>query len=150
MNFALGYLRNRSENIGYQQTGSGEWGLVSVPGIETEYGDGSFDEDEFQAEVSGPIAVIASIPLKGSVDGQLRRRIYTTKRSIEDDPFHRGRLDLRWKLTPSIEMALTSRVDLTFGYSYEQRKTTSDIPKVEEIKSFQVRQVFGAIAYRFE
>ena len=150
MSLALGYLRNRSENIGYQQTGASGWGLVDLPGIETEYGDASFDEDEFQAEVSGRIAVIASVPLNGGVDWQLRRRIYTTKRSIDEDPFHRGRLDLRWKLAPSLTTALTSRVNLTLGYSYEQRTTKSDIPRVEEIKSFQVRQVFGAVEYRFE
>jgi len=150
MSLALGYLRNRSENIGYQQTGAVEWGLVNLPGVETEYGDAAFDEDEFQAEVSGRIAVIASVPLNGSVDWQLRRRIYTTKRSIDEDPFHRGRLDMRWKLAPSLAMALTPRVDLTLGYSYEERTTTSDISRVEEIKSFQVRQIFGAIEYRFE
>jgi hypothetical protein len=150
MSLALSYLRNRSENIGYEQTGASGWGLVDLPGIETEYGDASFDEDEFQAEVSGRIAVIASVPLNGSVDWQLRRRIYTTERSLDEDPFHRGRLDLRWKLAPSLTTALTPRVDLTLGFSYEERTTTSDISRVEEIKSFKVRQVFGAVEYRFE
>jgi hypothetical protein len=84
------------------------------------------------------------------VDWQLRRRIYTTERSLDEDPFHRGRLDLRWKLAPSLTTALTPRVDLTLGFSYEERTTTSDISRVEEIKSFKVRQVFGAVEYRFE
>lgn len=146
--FALHYYRNRSINVGHRQTGGLGLGLLDLPGIEAEYGDASFDEDEFVARVSARVATLAHIAIRGALSCRFRRRVYTTGNSLEEDPFHRGRLDTRVKVSPSLTAVLTTKASLTVGYSHEVRQTVSDIPRVEQIKGFRVRQIHLTLQYK--
>jgi hypothetical protein len=146
---AVDYRRNRSDNVGRRQIGSLEWSPEDPLGEDTEYGDATFDEDEFSAELSRPVDLWAAIPMRFSVQGRLRWRVYTTDNSLDEDPFHRGRLDKRWEISPSVTASLTRGVDLTLGYSHEERRTESDIERVEEIKNFRVREVYIALEHEF-
>jgi len=147
--FAFDYRRNRSDNVGHRQIGSLEWGAEDPLGEDTEYGDATFDEDEFGATVSRPVDLFAAIPIDISVQGRLRWRVYTTDNSLDEDPFHRGRLDKRWEITPSVTAGLTRRVDLALGYTHEERRTTSDVARVKDIKNFRVRELYIALEYDF-
>ncbi len=146
-NFSLMYLRNHSDNIGHSSTDGANWNSLDPLGSDTEYGDATFDEDEFFIRGTGHLTHLFSIPIRGNINAQLRRRIYTTDNSLENDPFHRGRLDVRWKITPSITAAVTPTVNITLGAGYEERTTTSDVARVEEIKDFRVREAYIAFEY---
>jgi hypothetical protein len=147
--FEAYYLRNLSDNIGYRQSGALQAGLLDIPGLDTEYGDASYTEDEFQLEASGRIAYLRGIPLDGSVSSQIRRRVYRTNNAIELDPFHRGRLDWRWRIIPSVSVDFTERLTISVGYGFEKRTTISDVPRVEQVKDFEINQTFVTFEYRF-
>ncbi|MFH1011234.1 MAG: hypothetical protein V1784_08370 [bacterium] len=144
------YLRNRCDNIGYRQIGSVQAGLLDMPGVDTEYGDATYEEDEVQAEVTGQIGEVRGIPLSASLGGQVRRRVYTTGNSLEVDPFHRGRLDVRWKIAPSVAASISDHATIEIGYAHEERETISDVSRVEDVKNFRINQAFVAIEYRFK
>lgn len=145
--FSLMYLRNHADNIGHSSIDEANWNPLDPLSSDTEYGDATFDEDEFFIRGTGHLTYISSIPIRGDLTARLRRRIYTTDNSIDNDPFHRGRLDVRWEIAPSITAAVTPTVNVTLGASYEERTTTSDVARVEEIKDFRVREAYLTFEY---
>lgn len=149
LTFTFRYQRNASDNIGHEQADEYASSPSEFLEKDAEYGDASFDEDEFYAKVSGRITSFASVPITGSLSGRLRRRVYTTDNSLDVDPFHRGRLDTRWKISPSVTATFNKKIALIISFSHEERKTLSDIARVEEIKNFRVREMSLMFEYRF-
>ncbi|MBK8130406.1 MAG: hypothetical protein IPK53_16385 [bacterium] len=142
------YFRRVSENVGKDQS------FTTIPaddrGVveDNEYGDGDFNEDDFRLTLRSPIRVANKDVLDAALSSRIRRRIYTTDRSIELDPFHRGRLDSRWELTPSITWAPLAALDVDLYFTYEQRTTESDVEAVARVKDFVRHEVGLGLTYK--
>ncbi len=137
------YTRRVSENIGKDQA------FQSIPSFDTgnvlednEYGDGDNNEDEFRLALRSPLRVSKNFVLDASLNSRLRRKIFTTDRSLDADPFHRGRLDNRWDVSPQLSWSITPSLDLDAQFTYEQRTTESDAAGVARVKDF-VRHEYG-------
>ncbi len=137
------YVRRVSVNVGkdqaFQPTPSFDSGQIIE---DNEYGDGDNNEDEFRFGLRSPIRVSDNFLVDAAINSKLRRRVYTTSNSLSSDPFHRGRLDKRWEITPSVSWGITSALELDTYFTYEQRSSTSDVPGVALVKDF-VRREFG-------
>ncbi|MCB1059611.1 MAG: hypothetical protein KDB65_05235 [Calditrichaeota bacterium] len=143
------YTRRVSTNVGRDQS------INYVPSYDNsqilednEYGDGDNNEDEFRLAIRSPLKFIKPITLDGSLSTRLRRRIFTTDRSILDDPFHRGRLDNRWEITPSLSWDALSSLEVSTYFTYEQRDSKSDVPGVSQVKNFVRREVGLGLTYK--
>lgn len=143
------YTRRVSTNIGKDQAFSSVPSFDSEQVLEdNEYGDGDNNEDEFRLALRSPLTFIKGIVLDGSLSSKLRRRVYTTDRSLAADPFHRGRLDNRWDITPSLSWDALPQLAVDAYFTYEQRTSESDVPGVSRVKDF-VRREFGlGFAYK--
>lgn len=143
------YMRRVSNNVGKDQAASGnpviQDGAVTE---DSEYGDGDANEDDFRMTLRSPVRVAGKNVLDASLSWRLRRRVYTTERPIEMDPFHRGRLDSRWELTPSLTWAPLQAFDLNLYFTYEQRRTESDIAAVANVKDFDRREFGIGLSYK--
>ncbi|MBU0508522.1 hypothetical protein KKH27_06795 [bacterium] len=137
------YTRRTSDNIG-QQGGTSPTYIPSGedPIEDTEYGDANFNEDEFNAAVSTRIPWASLKRVQADVSYRLRRRVYTTDRVLEQDPFHRGRLDKRGQFTTSISTPVVPKLRAQAYFTYEVRRTESEWPSVPDVKNF-VRREFG-------
>jgi len=143
------YTRRAAINVGKDQA------FQSVPSFDSEqvledneYGDSDNNEDEFRMAIRSPLRFSDGLVLDGSLSSRLRRRVYTTDRTVELDPFHRGRLDNRWDVTPALTWSLNSAFDLDGYFTYEQRDSRSDVPGVSRVKSFIRREVGLGLTYR--
>lgn len=137
------YVRRLSTNVGKDQAFTPTPSFDSGQIVEdNEYGDGDNNEDEFRFGLRSPIRVTKSLVVDGAINSKLRRRVYTTDNSLVSDPFHRGRLDNRWEITPSLSWGITSSLEMDTYFTYEQRTSTSDVPGVAQVKDF-VRREFG-------
>jgi hypothetical protein len=135
-----GYHFTNGDNVG----GGGLTAASQVtPGEDTEYGDGSFREHEFDASASFRPRNIWGKAWQFSVNGGIRVRDYTTNNSLIADPFHAGRRDIRWDMEPKMAVDMNRNLSLFGSYIYEQRDTQSDIGYVSEIKDF-VRRAYTA------
>ncbi len=139
------YTRRLSENIGKDQPVP----PTIIPGEDllvedTEYGDGDFNEDEWSASLGAVIPWIEFRRTKGTLSYRLRRRVYTTDRSQEQDPFHRGRLDKRSEVTTSLKMSVSRAFDVEAYFTYEERGTDSQYASVPQVKNF-IRREFGLV-----
>jgi len=143
----LRYVRRISDNLGSTQPGGTSFG-TGGPLEDTEYGDGDFNEDDFRLSVKTPVKGLPLKLLTASLDSRLRRRVYTTDRSLEADPFHRGRLDNRWEITPALSWSATSVFELNAHFTYEQRSVESDYSPVALVKDFVRREVGIGVTYR--
>jgi hypothetical protein len=142
------YIRRVSENVGKDQAVGSSIGVVVDPLVEdSEYGDGSFNEDDFTLRLRRPLSFIRFAVVDGSISYRHRRRVYTTDRSLDIDPFHRGRLDNRFEISPSIGIALNSVVDFGIYFVHEERDTKSDNPAVIRAKEFVHREFGLTFAY---
>ncbi|MBL0060364.1 MAG: hypothetical protein IPP40_02415 [bacterium] len=143
------YTRRTSENIGKDQA------FQSVPSYDSgnvfednEYGDGDNNEDEFRLAIRSPLRVTKNFVLEASLSSRLRRRVYTTNRSLEADPFHRGRLDNRWDISPLLSWSITSSLDLDAQFTYEQRTSESDAEGVARVKDFIRHEYSLGLTYK--
>lgn len=145
---SMRYTRRISDNIGSTQGSSLE--IISDPGAieDSEYGDGDFDEDDFRIALRTPVKIVKSEVVDASVAARVRRRVYTTDRSIESDPFHRGRLDNRWEVTPSLSWSPHAALDIALYYTYEERASESDVEAVALVKDFVRREIGLGFTYR--
>ena len=143
------YTRRLSDNVGKNQSGA----LGSAPGgsgvgEDTEYGDSDYNEDDVSVSVSAAVPWITFAPTEASLGYRHRRRVYTTDRSLSNDPFHRGRLDNRgqWQLSVTVS---PSRLWGVQAYAaYESRRTDSDEPSVPLAKNFIRRELGMLVTYR--
>ncbi|MBI5059173.1 hypothetical protein HZB60_05240 [candidate division KSB1 bacterium] len=134
------YTRRHSENIGKDQR---EPFIVDPDRFsDTEYGDSDYNEDEFGVGLHGPISFVKWRPTKLTLIYKLRRRVYTTDRSLESDPFHRGRLDKRGQFTTSLSCEVNRKTEVQLFMTYDARGVDSPVPQVPLAKDF-VRHEFG-------
>jgi hypothetical protein len=137
------YIRRVSVNVGKDQAVTSVSGAITDPLVEdSEYGDSDFNEDDFVFRLRRPLSFIRFAVVDGSIAYRHRRRVYTTDRSLIMDPFHRGRLDNRFEISPSISIALNQATDIGIYFIHEERDTQSDNPAVIRAKEF-VRREFG-------
>lgn len=143
------YTRRISDNVGKSLplvfTSEDEGQLIVE---DTEYGDGDFSEDEFRLAIRSRVKVYKAESVNTALSSRIRRRVYTTERSLESDPFHRGRLDTRWELTPSIGWSLSQAWDVNLYFTYEERSSQSDYVKLAQVKDFVRREVGIGFMYR--
>jgi hypothetical protein len=122
----------------------GGGGLTAAsPDEDTEYGNGNFHENEFGLSASYRARSILRKQWEFSMDGKLRIRDYTTNKIISADPFHAGRRDIRWDLVPELTVDIIRNLSVYANFTYQQRRTGSDVGYVVEIKSF-VHRVYTA------
>ncbi len=137
------YARRLSDNIGKNQPG-----VFNTPPEDpsqlgdSEYGDSDFNEDDVTAQVLSRLGWVIPLPTEVSLTYRWRRRVYTTNRSFELDPFHRGRLDNRHQITVAADVAIVSRLTAAPYFTYDERRTDSPNQRVVQVKSF-VRREFG-------
>ncbi len=137
------YTRRISENVGKDQPG-----VFNTPPEDpveigdTEYGDGDFNEDEWNGRITSSLGVTLLLPTEASLSYRWRRRTYTTDRTLEQDPFHRGRLDRRGQLTASLNVTIIRSLSAEPYFTYDERRTESEAPQVPMAKDF-IRREFG-------
>jgi hypothetical protein len=145
MTIGGGYTRRISDNIGKDQPGATtllptDSSLTS----DSEYGDADFHENELFVNADALVPWIKFTAVRGGTDFRYRRRVYTTNRPVEFDPFHRGRLDKRWEWTSSVTADIVSGISAQAYFTYESRHTDSPMPQVPLVKNF-LRREFGLI-----
>ncbi|MDD5087507.1 MAG: hypothetical protein PHI18_01745 [bacterium] len=141
------YTRRFSENVG-QTCGSGTSIFIEDEPVEdSEYGNSDFTEDEFRVAISAIVPWITFRRTSADVSYRLRRRVYTTDSRLEQDPFHRGRLDHRGEITTSLGMNLTSQWEVASYFSYEVRQTGSEWSSVPSVKDFIRREIGVTCSY---
>jgi len=137
------YTRRISDNVGKDQAFIPQFNPeTSAISEDSEYGDSDFNEDEFRVRARRQLGFLTWADVDASLSYRLRRRVYTTNRSIVDDPFHRGRLDNRFEISPSFDVALTKQFSVNLYYLHEERDTESDYEAVIQAKNF-VRREYG-------
>jgi hypothetical protein len=145
MRLSASYTRRLSDNIGKNQLGAlgttpGESGIAE----DTEYGDSDYREDDASVAVSAPVPWITFAPTEASLAYRHRRRVYTTDRSLADDPVHRGRLDNRGQAQVSVTVSPSRAWNVEAFFAYESRRTDSNEPSVPLAKNF-IRREFGLL-----
>ncbi|MCB9357204.1 MAG: hypothetical protein H6506_01375 [Calditrichaeota bacterium] len=145
---AFRYTRRVSDNLVSTQSLS----LVDETGAQlledSEYGDGDFNEDEFRVSLKSRVRALHPHTVNASLVTRIRRRVYTTDRTLEADPFHRGRLDTRWDVTPTLDWSVSSALDVSLFFTYEERSTESDYEPLALVKNFVRREVGLGFTYR--
>ena len=137
------YTRRLSYNGGKNQPGA----IYDAP-LDTslignsEYGDADFKENEFHGTVSSILPWVKIRRVEVGLDYKFRRRAYTSNRDLSLDPIHRGRLDKRWELSPTLDVNIIPSLDANAYFTYEQRRVDSPHPTVPLIKDF-TRHEFG-------
>lgn len=123
-----------SENVGYKSA-SASAGLNANE--DTEYGDSSYDEETYQAELRCRLKdFLSKQDLWMSLQYKLRHRIYTTDNALTVDPYHSTRGDDRHRLILSLTRKITSKLESVLSYTREWRVTQSDYAPVKEVKDF--------------
>ena len=143
------YARVLSVNIGKDQTGATTIPPSDepLPIEDTEYGDAGFHEDEIRTAISAVLPWIKFVKTEADVGYRWRRRVYVTNRSLESDPFHRGRLDYRHVVTAGLTSSLRADTKLSSYFSYETRTAHSPLSSVPAAKDFIRREVGLQVTY---
>ncbi|MBC8277804.1 MAG: hypothetical protein H8E46_06205 [FCB group bacterium] len=143
ISFSAGFTA--ADNIGY---------VPIIPGIfdplsedDTEYGDGSYEEETYQAQIRWRLRKLLGKDAWFSLGYKLRHRIYTTDNLLEDDPFHAGRMDDRHRIVFSFDRNLLPRLEGNLTYTREWRETTSDYSTAEDVKSFTQNIIGFGLTY---
>jgi len=77
------------------------------------------------------------IPLIIGIVYKYENRAYTTKKSIEDDPFHRDRKDSKHTLSCKSEFKITRNVGVDVSYTCRKRDTHSPMKeRIAEVKDY--------------
>ncbi len=118
--------------------------------LDSEYGDGSYKEDEFRlgASVNPEMGVMGKV--KVGVDYCYRHRVYTSSYSLIDDPFHAGRKHNYNRYGFEIGGDPMQSTTLTFRLETEQRSSTSPEPKVPLYKDYKATKVGVTLSYRLK
>lgn len=145
------YTRRLSDNIGKDQPGP-VFNAPIDPSLvgDSEYGDADFKENEFNGAASSIIPWIKIRRVEVGVHYKYRRRAYMSARPPELDPIHRGRLDKRWELGPTLDVNLIRSLDANLYCAYEQRRVDSPHPTVPLVKDFTRHEYGFALTYRIK
>jgi hypothetical protein len=140
---SAGYME--MDNIGYSPSQSN----LSSPFTEdTEYGDGTYQEESYLAEVRYRIRNVWEEDIWFTLQYKLRHRVYTTDNSLTADPFHAGRMDDRQRISFTISRDIIPRLNAEVTYNFEWRDIESPEPVVEQIKDFQNNTFSLSLTYK--
>ena len=135
-----------SDNIGYEPSAdSAESSLFEE---DTEYGDCSYEEEIYQAEIRYRMKKLLGEDTWFTLQYKLRHRIYTSDNSLDIDPFHAGRLDNRHRAILEISRSLSPRLNTALKYTLEWRTTESDCQSVIKAKKFQQNVFSLSLTYK--
>lgn len=141
-----GYKLTTMKNIGNSQaTGSVVLDPVSA---DSEYGDSSYEEDDISisTEYSFEHSKLGTILFKA--DFRLRHRVYTTKLSITDAPFHRGREHDLQAFGFELETEPLQFTSVSGRIEWEDRVTTSPNLNVSKYKNYKATRFSLTMSYR--
>lgn len=145
LNVTLGYAFKVSDNVGFNQSS-----LVSPvdPSVDTEYGDSSYEEDQYSLRLSYHIPFESNWDWEVSLAVQRRLRYYQSDLSTLQDPFHIGRKDRRDIIEPAVSFSPSSQVQIELRFSYDLRRTDSPDPVVSSIKNYDDHSFEFSVDYR--
>ncbi len=142
---SLGYRFKSADNVGFNQSSL----LPSTdPLSDAEYGDGSYEEDQYSFDVSYLLPVELYWDWKVNLSFSRSVRYYQSAQSLSQDPFHAGRKDRRDKWNPSLIVSPLQILDLEFSFTYDLRRTDSPDPTVSSIKNFDDRVFQVTLVYQ--
>lgn len=142
---SLGYRFKSADNVGFSQTS-----LLpsSDPLSDAEYGDGTYEEDQYSFDVSYLLPIDFYWDWKVNFAFSRSIRCYQSEQSFYQDPFHAGRKDRRDKINPSLIVSPLQILDLEFSFLYDLRRTDSPDPTVGSIKNFDDRVFQVTLVYQ--
>jgi len=133
LQFSLGYYLTIADNIGFNQNTT----FVSAdPTADAEYGDSSYEEDEFVARIRYPLPLESTQNWTLFLNVSKRVRYYQSKLSVIDDPFHTDRRDNRTVIDTGITFSPSSDLDIELQFSIDTRRTDSPAHNVSDIKDY--------------
>ncbi|MBU0519785.1 hypothetical protein KJ564_12715 [bacterium] len=145
LQLSAGYFLTVADNVGFDQTGA----FIPVdPSEDAEYGDSSYEEDEFIFNVRYPLPVKKSMQWVLFMNLSQRFRYYQTDLSVLDDPFHAGREDHRTIIDTGVSFSPSSDLDIELQFTIDQRRTDSPAETVSSIKDYDRRTVELIVTYQ--
>lgn len=145
LRFSLSAGFTAADNIGYVPATVTVYDPLNDD--DTEYGEGSCEEETYQAEIRWRMRKLLGKDSWFSLEYKLRHRIYTTDNLLADDPFHAGRMDNRHRIVFTFDRPLLPRLDGNFTFTREWRNTASDYRLTEEVKSFSQNVIALGLTY---
>jgi hypothetical protein len=145
LDVSLGYTYKNADNVGFGQ----QIPSPIDPTMDTEYGDGSYQEDQFSVSLGYQLPRIKkTFYWKAGLNLKRCYRYYQSQLPVEQDPFHAGRRDRRDTIEPSLLFSPTSELDFQVSFIYDLRRTQSPDPNVPTIKNFDNRTIELTIVYQ--
>ncbi|HEX7344870.1 MAG TPA: hypothetical protein VF398_11425 [bacterium] len=145
LSLTVGYGLKVSDNIGFDQIGVGS---LTDPTVDTEYGDASYEEDQYSLEIAYLLPLPAKWDWKIGLNVQHSERYYQSSLTSLQDPFHVGREDRRTSFEPSLTVSPGLSLDLELRYSYDRRRTDSPVPSVSQVKDFDQHAIEFSVIYQ--
>jgi len=145
LDLALGYTFKSSDNVGFEQ--SAEVAQID-PSVDTEYGDASYEEDQYSLKLSYLLPLRTHWDWKASLDLRRALRYYQSALPLLQDPFHAGRQDRRDTFEPALSVSPLPTVELELRFTYDLRRTDSPDPSVTRIKNFDDRTFEFTLIYQ--
>ena len=111
--------------------------------------DPSYKRDLYQVEVAWSPRRWRRLFRKVAVRGQYQVYWFTSRKTLEEDPFHVGRRDDVWSVQATLEHTLRRGAVLQVGYRYTRR--TADSPwrgDIAEDKDYEQNRWWMGITYR--
>ena len=111
--------------------------------------DPSYKRDLYQVELAWSPRRWRRLVRKVAVRGQYQVYWFTSRKTLEEDPFHVGRRDDVWSVQATLEHTLGRGSVLQLGYRYTQR--TTDSPwrgDIAEDKDYEQNRWWLGITYR--
>jgi hypothetical protein len=143
---SIGYTFKNADNVGFQQ---GSDLMVIDPNFDTQYGNGSYDEDQYSLNLGYQLPRIwKDIYWKATLDMRRHYRYYQSESSAVQDPFHSLRRDRRDVIAPSLTVAPTSDFEMQLSFTYDLRRTRSPNPTVPAIKNYDNRVIEFTFIYQ--
>ncbi|MFH1862510.1 MAG: hypothetical protein ABH878_06810 [bacterium] len=145
LQMTAGFSLKISDNIGFDQS------TATLPGSateDTEYGDGSYQEDQYNLSLVYDLPVESSWNWRVSFTFEQRWRYYQSDLTVANDPFHAGRRDRRSLVDMAFGFVPYHQLDVELRFMYDQRRTTSPEPLVTSIKGFDNRSLEIILTYQ--
>jgi hypothetical protein len=145
LDITAGYGFKSSDNVGFDQIGSA---AQVDPTADTEYGDASYEEDEFSLNLSYLLPLLSEWDWTIGLRWQHSLRYYQSALPAEQDLFHVGRKDRRDSLEPSLTLSPSPALELELRFTYDRRRTTSPSPAVSQIKDYDQHILEFTVIYQ--
>jgi len=111
--------------------------------------DPSFNEDMAQLDVGWRPDWAAAVLDEISVRVRYEVSWFTSQKSLEDDPYHVGRIDRVWQFQLAWDKELPNGVDMQVGWKYARRRVESPWDgDIHEDKDFDQRRYWIGLTYK--